>query len=381
MRIFFTAIALFLLAPTFPAFAAQPAVRIGVSLSLTGEFSAAGRKALAGLRMRVDDHNSRAGSGAPRITLVVRDDESNLDVALRNLEQLATADKVPAVIGPLPSNLMLSMKDTANRLGVVLLSPSVTSPRIGKDGDWAFRLLFDDEFQGVALARFLYRKQGVRTTAAIVNKRLAYANSITNAFHRVFEEEGGTIVAEEFYEWVADEDQDFDFSDVLQKVAAANPDFVLLPNNSVEVAAIIRQSYQEGVKARFCGGDTWLHENILLSAGFNVEGAFFVSGINYEADTPAMKRFLELYDNSHDPEALPSSVLGYDAMSLIIEALKTGHDAASVKEGLYKIKNFPLATGSITIDPQRGSEKSAYIHRIDDEDGEFVQSIIDVVNP
>lgn len=380
MRIFLR-IMLLLLASSLPVSAAQPVVRIGVSLSLTGEFAAAGRKALAGIRMRVDDHNFRAAADAPRITLAVRDNKSDLKTAIRNMEELATEDNVPAIIGPLPSNLMISMRDTVNRLGVVLLSPSVTSPRIGRDGDWAFRMLFDDEFQGVALARFLYRKQGARKVAAIVNQRLAYANSVTQAFRRVFEEEGGKIVAEEFYEWVADEDQEFDFRGILRKAAAANPDFILLPNNSVEVAAIIRQSYQEGVKARFCGGDTWLHENILVSAGFNVEGAFFVSGINYDADTPAMRRFLDLYDNSHDPEAQPSSVLGYDAMSLIIEALKNGRDAQSIKEGLEKIENFPLATGSITIHPQRGSEKSAYIHRIDDEDGEFVQRIIDVVNP
>lgn len=356
-------------------------VRIGVCLSLTGEFQAAGRKALAGIRMRADDFNSRSEETGVRIEIVHKDDRSSVDGAVAILEEFAAVEKVPAVIGPLSTLQMLPMAEKARELEIVLLSPTVTSPRIGRDGDWAFRLLFDDTFQGVALARYISEKLKFTRAAAIINNRLGYAYSVFGTFKLVMEEAGGVIVAEEGYEWVADEDKVFDFVPLLTRVNDSDPDVILLPVNSTEVAAIIRESLAVGVDAVFCGGDTWQHENVLLASGNNLENSFFISGIDFNSGAPAMRHYLNLFDNSHDPDAQATSVLGFDALSLIIKAMENGRDARSIKDGLYAVKNFELATGTITIDPVRGSEKTAYIHKIVKDDNEFKVAVVDTVTP
>ncbi|MCD8351824.1 MAG: ABC transporter substrate-binding protein [Planctomycetaceae bacterium] len=354
-------------------------LRFGVCLSLTGEFSEAGKKNLAGVMLRLEDFN--ANSKDVQLEAVVRDDKSDAAEALRVLEELAVREKVPAIIGPMSTNLMLGMRDRAAELEVVLISPTVTSPRIGKNRDWAFRVLFDDEFQGVALARFLVRRAGLTRTAAIINDRLAYAGSVYSAFKTNIQKEGGTVVREEHYEWVADEDRMYDFTQAVERVDDAKPDIVVLPVNSTEIAAIIRCATRLGTTLRFCGGDTWQHENVLISSGNCLEDALFISGINFDSGTPAMVHYRYLYDHSHDPHVQLSSVLGYDALSLLIEAAKSGHDSQSIKDALYRVKDFELATGTITIDPERGSEKTAYIHRITEKGGEFVADIIDEIAP
>ena len=364
-----------------PAAGEPASVRIGVCLSLTGEFGPSGRKALAGVKLRLEDFNNRAEENGYTLELVVRDDRSNPETAAANVADLAENEKVPAIIGPLSTNLMLGMLEPARRHRVVLVSPSVTSPQIGRNGDWAFRLLFDDEFQGVALARFLRDKLGIERVASIVNRRLAYAVSVEQAFKTEFENKGGTMMAEEFYEWVADMNSAVDFHPILQRIAGLDPQMVLLPNNSADVVEIVSQSLGFDMQGKFFGGDTWLHEHILMSAGNNIEGALYVSGIDYKSQSPEMRRFMALYDESHDPAAQPSSVLGFDCLSLIIEAMENGHDAESIKEGLYGIRDFPLATGRITIDRERGSEKSAYIHKIVRTESGFAAVVADVVEP
>lgn len=355
-------------------------IRVGVCLSLTGEFRQSGLKALAGVRMRMEDHNAGPNT-AFRVGLVIRDDSSDPATAAAIVEELAGVEGLQVIIGPLSTNLMRGMREVAARRKVVLVSPSVTSPQIGRGRDWAFRLLFDDEFQGVALARYLARQVKAKRAVSLVNKRLAYANSVNAAFKRVFEEEGGKMVREEFYEWVADEEGGFDFLPALKRLLAEKPDAVLLPNNSTDVTTIIHQSLELGSKPFFCGGDTWLHENILLSGGNNVEGAVFVSGINYDSGTAAMRRFLKLYDESNDPDAQPASVLGYDAASLVLEALRSGDDAETIRDALYRLKDFQLATGVITIDPERGSEKTAYINRIVKKGDKFAAETVAEVKP
>ena len=360
--------------------AADPTLfKFGVCLSLTGEFQEAGKKALAGVKLRVDDYNADPGNPF-RLEIVVRDDESLHDNAAKIVEELA-AKNIPAIVGPLSTNLMLTMREAAEKHGIVLISPTVTSPRIGKNNDWAFRLLFDDSFQGVALARFIRSRLGYARAATIVNERLAYSGSVATMFDETFAKEGGEIVGRESCSWVANEDKVYDFAPLLERLAKAEPEIVLLPVNSTEVAAIIRASLKTSLKTLFCGGDTWQHENVLLSSGNNIENAFFISGVDFDSDTPAMRHYIELFDRSHDPYAKLTSVLGYDAASLLIRALDNGTDSASIKEGLYGIKDFELATGTITIDRERGSEKSAYIHRIEFGREGFVSAIVDEIKP
>lgn len=356
-------------------------VRFGVCLSLTGELSEAGKKALAGVKLRMDDFNNNHMENGFRLEAVVRDDKSNPQVAAGIVRELATREKVPAIIGPLSTTLMLGMADVARELGVVLISPSVTSPKIGKNQDWCFRVLFDDRFQGVALARHTYETLGLKRAAAIINDRFAYAGSMFAAFKETFESLGGRIVAEEHYDWVADEDDMYDFTALLKRVAAATPETILLPVHSVEVAAIIRESLQAPIDARFCGGDTWLHENILVSSGNNLMDAYYVSAIDFKSDSPAIRHFYKLFDYSNDPYAQPSSIMGYDALSLLIKALENGASPAEIKEGMYRIRDFDIASGVITIDRARGSEKSAFIHRIFMENGEFVPRVVEEVKP
>lgn len=356
-------------------------VRIGVCLSLSGGFQESGRKALAGVRMRVDDFNSRADETDVRLELVVRDDASLPGTAARMVRELAVEEKVPAIIGPLSTSLMLEMRPIAREFGVVLISPSVTSPEIGKEGDWAFRVLFDDAFQGVILAKFVRHTLGLRLAGLIINDQFSYAGSVAEAFAEQFRREGGRVKVEEHYSWVVDEESDYDFSTILDRVVAADPDIVVLPLHSIEVASVIRQSTLSGFEARFCGGDTWQHEVVYLSSGNKLDGSFFVSGIDFDSGSTEMVKFRYLYDHSHDPDAQLTSVLGYDAASLVIEGLKNGRDGESIRAGLYKIRNLELASGTITIDPQRGSEKSAFIQRIDWVNDLFASTVIEEIKP
>lgn len=357
-------------------------VKIGVILSLSGELRKAGRVALAGVRLRLNDYNACRDPGQPALELVVHDDESNPGKAVQGVLRLAADAGVPAIIGPLSTNIMLAMRDSVNATGVVAISPSVTSPRIGRNRDLCCRLLFDDEFQGVVLARFLAQRQKMLNAAAILNQRYAYAASVFATFKAEFERLGGRIVAEERYEWPSpDSDEEYDFTDIIQAVGRSNPDVVLLPDHSGEVAAAIRCSTRLRAGLRFCGGDTWQHEEVMLSSGHDLENAFFVSGADFESGTPEMRKYIELFDLSNDPDAQLMSVLGYDALSLLIEAMKNGHDSVSIRDSLYSIRNFRLATGTITVDPEGGSEKTAYIHRINMYRGAFRSRVIDEIEP
>ncbi|MCC8166597.1 MAG: ABC transporter substrate-binding protein, partial [Planctomycetes bacterium] len=238
-----------------------PVARIGVALSTTGELAESGRKFIAGITLRMDDFNKDAERHGYRIELVFRDPESTTAGAVAAVTSLIEEEGVHAIIGPMSTTLMLAMVPVVREKQVVLISPSVTSPLIGYNGDWCFRVLFDDRFQGVALARYVRERLDYSRAAAILNDRFGYAKSVFDAFRDRFIADGGAIVAEEHYAWVADEDRMYDFSDIFTNIARERPEIILLPVHSTEVAAIIRESLRPGLPLQFCGGATWHHDN------------------------------------------------------------------------------------------------------------------------
>lgn len=356
-------------------------VRLGVCLSLTGDYWQHGRIELAGANIRVRELNESGGIDGRMIELVVRDSGSSPERAAQAVEELAR-DGVSVIIGPALSELIPAVREAALRHNAVIISPAATTPGLGKRGDRVFSILLGDDYQGDALAAFILQKLPIRSAAIIKNAASPYSRSIAAAFADAFGKNGGAIVAEEDYDVPVAQAYDYDFEEILKRVEIAAPGIILLPDYHDDVAAIISQATRLDMHTPFCGGDSWNHESVFIASGRSITGAYYVGLYDPDAMNPQMERFLRLLDDSHDPEATPSSVTGYDAVTLAVEAIRDGTDPERVIAALYALRDFPLATGNITIDPDRGTLKTAYICQIIDKGGDtFVGKAIARIPP
>ena len=365
-----------------PARAGAPeTVRFGVCMSLTGEFEGFGNVYFSGVKIRLADFNAQSGRTGLRLEMVVRDDRSNPAAAAAIVEELAVKEGVVAIIGSSSSDITLAMLAKAKEHGVMIIAPAATSVRLGREEKGVVRVLFNDDFQGKALAQFVAARLGVKRVATISNRRFDYSTSIMRAFQREFVNRGGTIAASEFYNLELGNADHHDFTPQLRRIQSANPQAVLLPDYAEAVAAILRQAQQLRFSAIFCGGDSWARDSLLLSAGNSLIGSYYVDVVDERSQTPEMRKFMSLLDRSNDITAEPASVLGYDALSLLIEALRTGHSRETIRDGLLAIKDLPLASGVITVDRREGSQKPAYIVKIVRKGNEFVREVVDVIKP
>lgn len=367
---------------------AEPAtVRFGVCLSLTGGFADAGQSYLVGASIRVEEFNKNADAEGFRLEMTVRDDQGDPERANAVVREFAAQEDIVAVVGPNTSDIALAVRDVAEGEKIPLISPSVTSPQFGGGGGWTFRVLFDDDFQGIALARFMRDKLGPKKAAALVNRRFLYGNNIYQAFRKVFEEKGGVIVYERAYDADLETASGMDFTGILNEVLLADPDILLLPGYPVEVTTVIRESLavefrnRLGLPIRFCGGDSWYRDSILLESGNNLNDSYYIGSLDEDGATPEIVNFLNLLNHSHETAAEMVSALGYDAVSLLIAALQAGHTREEVREGLYSIRNFPLVSGPITIDSERGTVKPAFIIRIRRRGEYFVRELVSIIEP
>src|SRR3989454_5530928 len=110
-------------------------ILIGLSISLTGRFSAQGRQAFDGLRLWQFYVNGQdgitIGQAAPRqVRLVLYDDQSRASLARENALRLLGQDRVDALFGPYSSGLTMTVAGVAHEQRKVLWNHGASTDEI-----------------------------------------------------------------------------------------------------------------------------------------------------------------------------------------------------------------------------------------------------------
>ena len=105
-------------------------ITVGMSLSLTGDFSADGRACLRGYQLWAADLNSNGGLLGRPVRLVVINDKSDPDTAKRAYTTLITRDHVDLTLGPFSSLLTIPAAQVAHKYGYALVEGSGTAPAV-----------------------------------------------------------------------------------------------------------------------------------------------------------------------------------------------------------------------------------------------------------
>ena len=116
-------------------------ILLGLSISLTGRFSAQGRQALDGLRLWQSYVNGRDGitlgqNGPRRVRVVFYDDQSLASLARENALRLLRQDRVDALFGPYSSGLTMTVAEVAHEQKRALWNHGGSSDEIFNRGWW-----------------------------------------------------------------------------------------------------------------------------------------------------------------------------------------------------------------------------------------------------
>jgi branched-chain amino acid transport system substrate-binding protein len=103
---------------------------IGVSLSLTGDFSDPGQAAKRGYQLWADQVNAAGGINGRPVKLKIVDDASSPNQVVTNYPGLITRDKVDLVVGPFSTLLTGPAATVAHRYGYALVEPAGGGPKV-----------------------------------------------------------------------------------------------------------------------------------------------------------------------------------------------------------------------------------------------------------
>lgn len=184
-----------------PTPAPQDSLKIGALLPYTGTLAAVGQPMIEVLPLIVDQANACGGVNGGRVSLTVKDDQSQPGRSATALAQMIETDQVDAAIVGFVSGNAPGVLDVAVQQQVPIVSPASTSSAFTEQakqgrlqGYWA-RTVPSEVHQARALARLaIERRYKTASTLVIDNDD---GVSFEEAFATTFEELGGTVLNRE----------------------------------------------------------------------------------------------------------------------------------------------------------------------------------------
>jgi branched-chain amino acid transport system substrate-binding protein len=313
----------------------QAPIRIGASLSLTGTYAKLGKNQHEGYKLCERDLNARGGLLGRKVQFVVYDDQSMPATAVRLYEKLITEDKVDAVMGPYSSPVTEAAANVTEKYRKVMVSPLAATTSIFKKGRrYAFMIISPAESYLEGLIDIAARR-GLKTVA-VVNEDTLFSKAAATGTVELARKKGLQVIYQEAYP-----KGNTDFSAILTKVRAANPDVVAAATYFDDAVALTRQMRELNVNPKMfgvtVGGDLVEFYDTLQHNAEYVYGA-----TQWEASLPypGNREFHEAYVKEFAHEPSYHSAAGYAGCLTYAEAVKRAGtlDSDKVREVLLKLE-------------------------------------------
>lgn len=367
------------------SFGRKKTIKIGINAPMTGDIPKVGEGSKYAAMMWLEDIEKAGGLevGGEKfpVELIVEDNESKAESAVKANTKMITQDDVLVIVGPQSSKQAVPAGDVANNYETPMISPWSTNPATTKDRPYVFRGCFLDPFQGPVVANFITKEFGFAKAAVLYDVASDYPKGLAEFFKQSWEElhGAGSVVAYESFTT-----KDTDFSSQLTKIIRSGAEVLFTPQYYNEVALIVQQAKQLGWKGPIVGSDSWGSAETIELCGEACYGQFFSTHYAAAGAKGATKAFIERYEKTYGYVPDDVAALTWDALRLAQAAIestgkltgKIKQDRKAVRDALATIKDFKGITGDMTFTEEGDPKKCAVIVKISDKGAyEFYKSI------
>lgn len=322
-------------------------IKIGLYGTITGTNALAGEMLEKGATLAIEEINAEGGVNGRDLELVVYDDKSSPEGAVKAVTRLVEVDQVIAMVGSNSSPNILAGADITEDAGVIQVGAG-TSPSYTNAG-------FQYIFRGTANAN-LPNKAFVdamvtngASKIAIVNVATEYGTSGVASVKELLPNSMEVVCQEQY------QATDTDFTGQIAKVNASGADSVVLYGTTADSALMIKQLRAAGFTGYIYGPEGLGVPDIINVAGDAANAVIFGSGAVIpasieDAANDVEKAMLTAFVNKYGEMPVSDVVYrGYDAAKLIAEALRNASDISdpdSIREAFLGITSFEGIAGT-----------------------------------
>jgi branched-chain amino acid transport system substrate-binding protein len=346
--------------------AAEDMFKFGLAMPLTGSQALYGQDQVKAAEWAVSEINKAGGINGKKLEMIVLDTQADPQLGIQMTNRLVSVEKVPVFITAW-SSVVKAVAPIANDNRVVELSIGASSPDIAKLGDYVYTTFPLADVDITALANYAATSMGKKKAAVI------YINNETGivpaeVYQKVFKAAGGQIVAVETYDPKAT-----DFTGMLLKVRAANPDMIHLHGLVSDIPQVIAQMRQLGLTQVVSSYSAAFNPKLIQQLGVAAEGVIATSLAPGVEDSDKVKDYVARWQKEvgREPNGLPYTLYLYDAPYLVASVFKALDDKKMPVTGENFRKEFLAArtftlplTGKTTIGEDHTVVKPVYLMEV-----------------
>jgi len=347
---------------------AEEPIVFGGALPLTGWGADAGVYNNQGYLLWEKHVNEDGGILGRPVELLIYDDQSDPTTTARLYEKLITEDKVDVLLAPWSDDMTMPATTVAERYGKPIVTGGATLDAIWSRG---YKYV-----NGLLPSSYDYVGVGIRLVApmiesvAVANGDLTYTSGFGDAAVTNIEELGLKLAARETY--AADTT---DFTAVLTKIRATNPDMLVGGTGGEDSVQLIRQSKEVGLNAKaYYFTISPVDPEFVRVLGKDAE---YVLGTSEWEPTfthlPGFQRFYDAYMAEYGEEPVEDVATAYGVCQVLQTAVEeVGElDDAKIGEALRNLETVTVF-GTYNVDPQTGAQKGKELFVIQIQNGKRV---------
>jgi branched-chain amino acid transport system substrate-binding protein len=219
-------------------------ITIGVSVSLTGDFSGDGKALVQGYDLWAQDENAKGGLLGHKVTMKYVDDASSAQQVVTNYQNLISQDKVALVFGPFSSLLTIPASTVTNRFGYAFPEPAGGGPSVFTRGIHSLFFVQPAAVEDnlVSFTQWVLSLPASQrpTTAAYSTEDDPFTQPQVDRARALLEAAGVKTLSYKVYPAEAT-----DWTPLAQQVIAANADVVILGTQEPDGVAFIKAFQQQ----------------------------------------------------------------------------------------------------------------------------------------
>jgi branched-chain amino acid transport system substrate-binding protein len=333
---------LFAVAATFSMMAgtavAQGTIRIGNIVATAGPLKSVASQAVVAVDIAVEKINAAGGINGKKVELIRFDTGSDPKQASVGVRKLAQDDQVLAILGPFSSGESSVAFNDAERLKILTIPTSASTPGLTDGRRYGWRLSEDETKQFRRLLKAMKDKGVKAETAEIVyiSEEVVSNTAGTKLYPTLLAEAGikhGEPMPIQY--------KSFDMSAQAAKILQSNPDFVAVAALPESASKVTKELRRQGYKGRIIGSQIFADPNIVELFGPEGEGTLVVAGF-WRGRTPEAQEFNDKYVKEAEARG--------------IHRLGAHHSDAQAYDSLFLLKQVMEKAG-VTGDPSKLKEE------------------------
>lgn len=345
---------------------AQEPIKIGLSVPLTGQYAEYGKMIKNGVEFAVTQMNREGGIQGRPLEIVEGDSQGVPETSRRIARKFVSDASIVAEIGDQTSSCSMAAQPVYDKAGMVQLSPTSSHPAFATGSPFSFTMVGSQTAGSPFMVKVAVEQLGKKRLAVAylaTDWGIAVKTSIESEAKRL----GAEVVAVESYL-----DGTTDFSKVISKLRAAQPEVLLLASMTPDAVGLSKQRFQEGWNDVTVMGMMSIAPNVFELGGEAVEG-LLVPTIFFAKDSrPEVQRFVDAYQAAYQSSPDWYAAISYDALQLLVSAIKQGGaERQAIHQALSAMKEYVGVTGKIVFNEYGDVVRDYTI--LQAKQGQFVQ--------